>query len=51
MTPTKLLIGQIFVVLAISVAGVWLATQLAAAALAYQPQLGQAWFVAFGTPN
>jgi type IV secretion system protein VirD4 len=48
MTPTKLLIGQILVVLAIIVAGVWFATQWAAAALAYQPQLGPAWFIAFG---
>ena len=36
-TPTKLLIGQILVVLAIIVASIWTATQWAAAQLAYQP--------------
>ncbi|QPI71973.1 conjugal transfer protein TraG [Sphingobium sp. Cam5-1] len=50
MTPTKLLIGQIFVVLAIIVASIWTATQWAAASLAYQPQLGGPWFVLFGVP-
>jgi type IV secretion system protein VirD4 len=44
MTPTRLLIGQIVVVFAIMVLGVWAATQWAAAMLAYQPQLGVAWF-------
>ncbi|BCI71413.1 hypothetical protein SPKIRA_22430 [Sphingomonas paucimobilis] len=34
MTPTKLLIGQILVVLAIILAGIWAATQWAAASLA-----------------
>ena len=41
MTPTKLLIGQIIVVFAIVLAGVWFATQWAAAELAYQPELGR----------
>ena len=50
MTPTKLLIGQIIVVFAIVVAGIWFATQWAAAQLAYQPQLGSAWFILFGLP-
>ncbi|RZF59138.1 conjugal transfer protein TraG [Sphingomonas populi] len=50
MTPTKLLIGQILVVLAIVLTGVWFATQWAAAHLAYQPELGRPWFVAFGHP-
>ncbi|MDQ8757477.1 conjugal transfer protein TraG [Sphingosinicella sp. LHD-64] len=45
MTPTKLLIGQIFVVFAIVVAGVWAATQWCAAMFGYQPQLGLPWFV------
>lgn len=44
MTPTKLLIGQIFVVFAIVVAGVWAATQWCAAMLGYQAELGAAWF-------
>ena len=50
MTPTKLLVGQFLVVLAIIVLGVWAATQWAAAMLAYQPQLGQAWFELLGVP-
>src|SRR6266498_2273306 len=44
MTPTKLLIGQILIVFAIMVLGVWAATQWAAAMLAYQPELGSPWF-------
>jgi len=43
MTPTKLLIGQIAVVFAIVMLGVWAATQWAAAMLGYQAQLGPAW--------
>jgi type IV secretion system protein VirD4 len=43
-TPTKLLIGQTLIVFAIVIAGVWTATQWAAAMLAYQPQLGLPWF-------
>ena len=50
MTPTKLLIGQIIVVFAIVIAGVWAATQWAAAMLAYQPQLGSPWFILLHTP-
>ena len=50
MTPTKLLIGQILVVFAIVIAGLWVSTQWAAAMLAYQPELGNAWFRLFGTP-
>lgn len=48
MTPTKLLIGQILVVLAIIIASIWTATQWAAAKLAYQPELGPPWFDLFG---
>jgi type IV secretion system protein VirD4 len=44
MSPTKLLIGQIPVVFAIVITGVWAATQWCAAMLGYQPQLGPAWF-------
>jgi type IV secretion system protein VirD4 len=50
MTPTKLLIGQILVVLAIMVLGVWAATQWAASMLAYQPRLGTPWFTLGGLP-
>ena len=48
MTPTKLLIGQILIVFAIVLAGLWLSTQWIAAQLAYQPQLGAPWAIAFG---
>ncbi len=50
MTPTKLLIGQILIVLAIIVASIWTATQWAAASLGYQPELGPPWFMIFGSP-
>jgi len=50
MTPTKLLIGQILVVFAIVIAGIWTATQWTAAQLAYQAELGNPWFMAFGRP-
>jgi type IV secretion system protein VirD4 len=50
MTPTKLLIGQILVVFAIVIGGIWLATQWAAAHLAYQPELGTPWLMVGGTP-
>ena len=50
MTPTKLLIGQILVVFAIVMLGVWAATQWAAAMLAYQPELGAHWFAVRGLP-
>ena len=43
MTPTRLLIGQILIVFAIVIAGVWSATQWAAAMLAHQPELGGPW--------
>src|SRR3546814_12546008 len=43
MTPTKLLLGQILIVFTIVLAGVWAATQWAAAMLAYQPELGVPW--------
>ncbi|RAZ92387.1 conjugal transfer protein TraG [Mesorhizobium hawassense] len=48
MTPTKLLIGQLAVVLSIVLVGVWAATQWCAHMLGYQPQLGAPWFVAAG---
>ncbi len=50
MTPTKLLIGQMLVVFAIVIAGLWAATQWAAAMLAYQPELGMPWFLLGGVP-
>ena len=50
MTPTKLLIGQILIVFAIMMLGVWASTQWAAAMLGYQTQLGVAWFRFAGIP-
>ncbi len=50
MTPTKILISQIFVVFAMMTLGVWAATQWAAAMLAYQPQLGVPWRIVGHTP-
>ena len=50
MTPTKLLIGQIILVLAIIALSIWTATQWAAAQLAYQPELGPPWFLLLGAP-
>jgi type IV secretion system protein VirD4 len=50
MTATKFLIGQVALVFAIVIAGVWLATEWCAAQLAYQPRLGPPWFVLLGIP-
>jgi type IV secretion system protein VirD4 len=50
MTPTKLLVGQIFVVFAIVILGVWAATQWAASMLGYQAQLGLPWIIIFDIP-
>jgi type IV secretory pathway TraG/TraD family ATPase VirD4 len=44
MTPIKLLIGQILIVFAVLLLGVWAATQWAAAMLGYQNELGVPWF-------
>ena len=46
MTPTRLLIGQILIVLAIMALGVWAATEWAAAMLGDQAALGRPWFLA-----
>lgn len=50
MTPTKVLIGQITIVLGIVAAGIWFATQWTAAQLGYQVRLGAPWLVVGGTP-
>jgi type IV secretion system protein VirD4 len=50
MSATKILWGQVFTVFLIVLAGIWGATQWTAAALAYQPELGHAWFTALGRP-
>jgi type IV secretion system protein VirD4 len=49
-TPTKLLIGQILIVFAIMIAGVWASTQWCAAMLGHQSQLGRPFLVLFDTP-
>ncbi len=50
MTPTRLLIGQIFLVFAIVNGAVWGATQWTAAEFGYQARLGPAWFHVGGYP-
>lgn len=50
MTPTKILIGQIIVVVAIMLGGLWASTQWIAAMLAYQSQLGSPWFTLLSYP-
>ncbi len=50
MSATRILWGQIAVVLFIVVVGVWGATQWTAAALGYQPELGAPMAYAFGRP-
>jgi type IV secretion system protein VirD4 len=50
MTPTKLLIGQILMVFAIMVLGVWAATEWAAYMLGFQPELGRPWIRLGGLP-
>jgi type IV secretion system protein VirD4 len=50
MTPTKFLIGQIAIVFAVVILGVWFATQWAAWHLGYQPRLGPDWFTLFSVP-
>lgn len=44
MTPTKLLVEQILIVLCVVIAGTWLAKQTAAHELGYQARLGAPWF-------
>ncbi|MGE5515176.1 MAG: conjugal transfer protein TraG [Bacteroidota bacterium] len=50
MTATKILWGQILLVLATALAGIWGATQFVAWRLAFQPELGAAWFHLAGLP-
>jgi type IV secretion system protein VirD4 len=51
MSATRILWGQILVVLAIVLVTTWAATQWVAWKLGYQPQLGQPWFeIATGIP-
>jgi len=48
MTPTKLLLGQILVVFATALLGVWFATEWCAAALEFQTALGPPFRVVLG---
>nr|WP_100549543.1 MULTISPECIES: conjugal transfer protein TraG [unclassified Pseudomonas] len=50
MQATTVLYGQVLVVLAITLSGIWSATQWTAAALGYQARLGAPWFELLGTP-
>jgi type IV secretion system protein VirD4 len=50
MTATKILWGQILVVLLIVIATTWTATQWTAYRLGFQPELGPAWFQLLGAP-
>ncbi len=50
MTPTRFLVGQILVVFAIVIGGLWLSTEWVATALGYQPRLGLPWFEALSLP-
>ncbi|MBY8821074.1 conjugal transfer protein TraG [Sphingomonas colocasiae] len=50
MTPTKLLVGQMLVVLLVMMIGCWAATQWAAAMLGYQAALGRPWMMVGGMP-
>lgn len=50
MQATTVLYGQVLVVLAITLSGIWGATQWTAAALGYQARLGAPWFELLGTP-
>ncbi|MDE2112207.1 MAG: conjugal transfer protein TraG [Alphaproteobacteria bacterium] len=50
MTPTKLLLGQIVIVFAVVIGGVWFATQWTAAELGYQWRLGLPWFTVLSFP-
>ena len=50
MGPTGILTGQIVMVFATVLLGLWSATQWTAAALGYQMRLGAPWFDLYGTP-
>ncbi len=50
MTPTKFLVGQIVVVIAVAIGGVWFATEWLACHLAFQPHLGTPWFTVLSFP-
>ncbi|HQU17110.1 MAG: hypothetical protein B7Z66_14900 [Chromatiales bacterium 21-64-14] len=47
---TTFLYGQLVLVLLLTVGGLWVATEWVAGLLAFQPQLGRAWFTVHGWP-
>jgi len=50
MSPTKILIGQGLLVIAVIIGSLWFATEWLAYRLAFQPQLGSPWFLLLGWP-
>jgi type IV secretion system protein VirD4 len=50
MSATKILWGQVLLVIAVVLAFVWAATEWSAWKLGFQPQLGHAWFSLLGWP-
>jgi type IV secretion system protein VirD4 len=50
MSASKILWGQLIAVFLIILASVWGATQWTAAALGYQPELGEPWISVLGYP-
>ena len=50
MSAARILWGQILAVFALTLAGIWAATQWTAHALSYQPELGPVWFSISGMP-
>ncbi|HEV2549402.1 MAG TPA: IncP-type conjugal transfer protein TraG, partial [Stellaceae bacterium] len=50
MTPTRFLLGQIIIVFAVVIGGLWIATEWAAFELAFQPRLGAPWFTLLSSP-
>ncbi len=50
MFPAKIYVGQITIVFGIVVASTWVATQWTAAALGFQPRLGEPWFAVAAYP-
>lgn len=50
MTPTKILIGQVFIVAMIIAAAMWIATGYVAGVFHYDAALGTPWFTALGRP-
>jgi type IV secretion system protein VirD4 len=50
LTPTKFLVGQVAIVFAVAIGGLWFATEWAAWHLGFQARLGAPWFEVFGFP-